>query len=136
MKQKIHNQVILLIQDINVDQNYDCRKAFEEGLKYCNWANGYYNPSKMEFTDNEIKGIITSNIRHRHSNYENILRSMDKITRDMDDEDKIYEYRQIKNATLSRIQRSYPFLESYCESQKYSNEICRIIKHKSKSKKK
>jgi lipopolysaccharide biosynthesis regulator YciM len=120
MKHKYINPIIKTknlynaINSVSIE-TVDCRKIFEDAVKY------EYNKPLDEYTENNINAIMVNNIRHNHSNYDQVIKQIHRIHRSDND------YEQYKNSVLEKIAIVYPFLKNECQRQKRIFDMVKIV---------
>ena len=91
------------------------REIFDNAVKFV------YNNPVYEYYENDINAIMVNNIRHKYSNYDQILNSGYGIYRSEQD------YVQYKNSILEKIGYVYPYLKHECDRQKRECNMVRML---------
>ena len=117
----LYRDVIGIMNDVYIFKN-DPRFIFEEALSYGNLK----SEEGQVFKERDIKHAMVNQIRHEESNYDSYLSDINHISRSIKDFNTSY-YR-FKNATLTKIAETYPFLEKQCQQQKRKVNMIRIKK--------
>lgn len=94
--------------------NKDYRDIFDNAVQF------EYNQSVNEYTEKDIHAIMVNNIRHKCSNYDQVLKQINKINRCNND------YAQYKNYVLNKIAENYPSLKDECDRQKRKFDMVKI----------
>jgi len=111
-----------ITKNISINSNKDMRSILDGALRYSNRLSG----ELVEYKESDLKRIMVNYIRHSESSYDNGLKSIHRACRHTDYDINELNYSMYKNATLTQIAQSYPYLQDECENQKRKVDMIKI----------
>lgn len=105
-----------LMNSVIINNDIDYREILDSAIQYS------YTEPQDRYSERNLGIIMVNDIRHRYSNYDNILKQVNKVKRTNND------YIQYKNSVLEKIASSYPYLKNECVRQKQKLDMVDYIK--------
>ena len=108
-RKRSHYNKTKLINDIQIEK-VDTRTIYDEATA---------NHDDLIYNQRDVYRWMVNVVRHNHTNYDTTLNKTYHNTK---------QYKQYKNAVLSKISIAYPNLKDECNNQSNTVKMIRIVK--------